>query len=246
MQKVKVGFFSFTEITDPREHRSYNEWHMLDHMPEQFPLDGVVHGQRWVSTAACTAARAVNDAPFDAVHYVTLYLMADPLDRTLREFFELGAQLHALGRFHQHRQSHFAGPLRFLEGVAAPRVLVSAEALPYRPHRGVYVIVEQPQDRAQVDEYVRWLHTDHHPALLDVPGVAGLWTFTTTNEFAAHPWKNAPHRITVCWLDDDPLAVALRLDDVDAARRRRDDVSKTVLAGPWETIQPFQWNWFDT
>ena len=55
--KVKVGFFSFTEITDPTEHHSYNEWHMLDHMPEQYPLDGIAYGQRWVSTPACRAAR---------------------------------------------------------------------------------------------------------------------------------------------------------------------------------------------
>ena len=53
MAKVRIGFFSFTEITDPAEHRSYNEWHQLDHMPEQFPLPGVVFGQRWVSTPAC-------------------------------------------------------------------------------------------------------------------------------------------------------------------------------------------------
>ena len=38
--KFKIGFFSFTEITDPAEHRSYNEWHMLDHMPEQYPIAG--------------------------------------------------------------------------------------------------------------------------------------------------------------------------------------------------------------
>ena len=44
MAKVQIGFFSFTEITDPAEHKSYNEWHQLDHMPEQFPLLGVVFG----------------------------------------------------------------------------------------------------------------------------------------------------------------------------------------------------------
>jgi hypothetical protein len=60
MNKVKVGFFSFTEITDPSEHRSYNEWHQLDHMPEQYPLPGMAFGQRWVSTPACRAARAVD------------------------------------------------------------------------------------------------------------------------------------------------------------------------------------------
>ena len=35
--KVKLGFFSFTEVTDPGQHRAYNEWHQLDHMPEQHP-----------------------------------------------------------------------------------------------------------------------------------------------------------------------------------------------------------------
>ena len=53
----RLGFFSFTEITDPAEHHSYNEWHQLDHMPEQYPLDGIAYGQRWVSTPACRAAR---------------------------------------------------------------------------------------------------------------------------------------------------------------------------------------------
>ena len=43
MNKVKVGFFSFTEITDPAEHRAYNEWHQLDHMPEQLPIPGIVY-----------------------------------------------------------------------------------------------------------------------------------------------------------------------------------------------------------
>ena len=45
--KAAFGFFSFTEVTDPAEHRAYNEWHQLDHLPEQFPLPGVVYGQRW-------------------------------------------------------------------------------------------------------------------------------------------------------------------------------------------------------
>ena len=61
MNKVRIGFFSFTEITDPTKHRAYNEWHQLDHMPEQFPIRGVAYGQRWVSTPACRDARAVDE-----------------------------------------------------------------------------------------------------------------------------------------------------------------------------------------
>ena len=78
VNKVKVGFFSFTEITDPSAHREYNEWHQLDHMPEQFPMAGMAHGTRWVSTPACMVARAAAPLPYDAVHYVTMYLMTEP------------------------------------------------------------------------------------------------------------------------------------------------------------------------
>jgi hypothetical protein len=74
MNKVKVGFFSFTEITDPSAHREYNEWHQLDHMPEQFPMRGTAYGQRWVSTPACKAARLVDGELLAPAHYMTLYL----------------------------------------------------------------------------------------------------------------------------------------------------------------------------
>jgi hypothetical protein len=76
--------FSFTEITEPNEHHSYNEWHMLDHMPEQYPIAGIAYGQRWVSTPANAAARAVAEAPLDAVHYLTCYVKTEPVEETLR------------------------------------------------------------------------------------------------------------------------------------------------------------------
>ena len=37
-----LGFFSFTEVTDPSAHEAYNAWHQLDHLPEQFTLDGTI------------------------------------------------------------------------------------------------------------------------------------------------------------------------------------------------------------
>ena len=39
--RSRRGFFSFTEVTDPAAHREYNEWHQLDHLPEQMPLGGI-------------------------------------------------------------------------------------------------------------------------------------------------------------------------------------------------------------
>src|SRR5262249_34488518 len=115
VNKIRVGFFSFTEITDPGEHRSYNKWHQLDHMPEQCAVEGIAFGQRWVSTPACRAARAVSESPLDAIHYMTLYLMTEPVDRTLREFMELGRDLHAANRFHLARAARLSGRFSYLD-----------------------------------------------------------------------------------------------------------------------------------
>jgi hypothetical protein len=188
----------------------------------------------------------VSDQSLDPVHYVTCYLMADPIEQTLDDFFALGARLHELDRFHTHRQAHLTGPFRVVDTTAAPRVLISAEAVPFRAHRGLYVIVEEPRDRDALADYEHWLVTEHEPALLAVPGVAGIWTFATAEELTSRRWSAGARRITVCWLDDDPLAVAARIGSVESVRREQfDAASHVVFAGPFETITPWEWDWFE-
>jgi hypothetical protein len=225
--KVSHGFFSFTEVTDPGAHAAYNAWHQLDHLPEQFPLPGIVYGQRWVSTPACRAARAASAPALDSIHYVTCYLMAEPIVQTLDDFFALGAELHRLDRFFEARRAHLTGPFRVRGSAAAPRVLVSAPAVPYRPHRGVYLVVEE-------------LATDDLAgALLAQPGVAGVWSFSTDPELNSRRWTSGARRVTVAWLDDEPVEVAERVAAVVAGR------SGVELAGPFETITPGHWDWFE-
>lgn len=247
MQRIRVGFFSFTEITRPDEHHAYNEWHQLDHLPEQFRIPGVAHGQRWVSTPACRAARQASTGPLDAVHYVTLYLMGEPLADTLAAFAELGAELSALGRFHRHRRSHLAGPHAVLAAHAPPRVRIDPSVVPWRPHRGVHVLVEERRAGAGFDGYAAWLDVVHGPAVLAVDGVAGQWTFDSRDLTGDLYQPLAERRITVTWLDDDALAVNQRLDSAVAERIERADASgyEVTWAGPLETITPGEWDWFD-
>jgi hypothetical protein len=234
---VKVGFFSFTEITDPAEHRSYNEWHQLDHMPEQYPLPGMAFGQRWVSTPACRAERRVDGELLAPIHYVTLYLMTEPVEATLEQFHALGGELRRLDRFHEHRRAWLAGPFAVATTTAAPRVLISAEAVPYRPNRGAYVVVEDlPAGRATPDE-------GHVGALLAAPGVAGVWSFVSDEE-RRMAWRPGRHRITVCFLDESPLEVSPALGEV--VGRWRPEAGVVVHAGPVETVVPWHWDWFDT
>jgi hypothetical protein len=213
--KVRLGFLSFTEITDPARHRAYNEWHQLDHMPEQFPLDGVAYGRRWVSTPACRAARAVSGERLDPIHYLTCYLMTEPVTRTLEEFKALAVELRDAGRWFEERRAVLSGPFPLIDGAAAPRVRVSAAAVPWRPERGVYAVVAPADDPGPgCDEWCA------------VPGVAGAWVFADERR-----------AVTLAWCDDDPLAVASRVGSLVPARAE--------LAGPFATVMPGEWDWFD-
>lgn len=238
-KKVEVGFFSFTEITDPGAHRAYNEWHMLDHMPEQFPLPGIALGQRWVLTPA-GASRARVSGRFAGVQYVTLYLMAGPIEETLDQFAALGQHLHDIDRWFEPRRSHVSGPWSVHAMAAAPRVAIRAAAIPARPHRGVHVSVT-PAPAASASavpdstaDLARWC--EH-------PGVAGAWSFAPDPRFDHRRRYGNGLAITVAWLDADldaePFAGP---DDVSAALPARSDA---VFAATCETITPWQWDWFE-
>lgn len=209
MPKVTYGFVSFTEVA-PGEHRSYNEWHLFDHMPEQYPLDGIVFGQRWVLTPTLRAHMHATD-PLDRIHYATLYLLAEPIAASLLAFQALAKQLRDVGRFHEHRTSHLSGPVRAVTATASAHALISPEAIPYRPHRGVHIRIGGDA-----------VPPDH-------PGVAGTWTF--------HGDDHAPdslqgERVSWSWLDGDPNALAPELDADGARFSATFDLVPTF--GPWD------------
>lgn len=238
VDKVQVGFFSFTEVTDPSQHIAYNEWHQLDHMPEQLPLHGIVHGQRWVRTPECASASRVAVAPFDSVHYVTAYLMAEPLERTLVEFFQLGRDLATAGRFFDARTSHFARPLRVEAVAASGRVCIRATAIPYRPHHGVHVTVENAalhgHERAQ---------SERLDEIAAIDGVSGAWSFVSDHQLHNPHSDNGNYRVTVVWIDGEVFPTTERIDALaDNAAHTNDEV---LFSGPLMTITPWQWNWFE-
>jgi hypothetical protein len=232
MSRVAAGFFSFTQITDPGAHRAYNEWHQLDHLPQQHELDSIVFGQRWVLTPACRRARLVAAPLLDPVHYVTFYLMTEPLAGALDAFFDLGARLRAEGRFFEARRSVLSGPFTLSAAQAAPRVRVTGEVVGFRPHQGIYVVVETADLAAP-------------PALgptayVALDGVAGVWQFAPC---APDPrWRNAAVAVTVCFLDAEPTTVSADLDSVLAEHPAG---SALLFAGPLETVTPWEWGWFD-
>ncbi len=120
-----------------------------------------------------------------------------------------------------------------IKGYVNARVLVSADALPFRPTRGIYVSVtrvDEPRS-PEAETLFRWYDRSRIPAMLECRGAAGAWTFASENTFAApldlsgDPSPSST-RIVIVYLDEDPLVfvedLALGQGDAPVGGRRDD------------------------
>ena len=203
----------------------YLRWHTLDHRPEQHRLAAVRASLRLVSTPACRSARATSNDRFDPIDHVMTYFFIDPsgLDR----FLELAAALRDGGRLRTLLPPVERGVYQVQCKVSAPRVRVGADVLPWWPARGVFLLVEQKA--APVT------------ALLDVEGVGGVWSARAASVDSGVANAQPGQSITYCFLDDDPVDTATRLQPV-LARRWQDPEVQPLLAAPFYAVVPHEWD----
>ena len=140
----------------------------------------------------CRAARAASLGRYDTVDHVMTYLFSDRA--ALPPFKALGDALGAAGRMPLRLPSVEFMVADLADKTAAPRAVAGADVIPWRPARGVYLMIERGHAPA-----------DH---LIELPGVAGVWTYHGAKSPA--PWENdaTGGQITYCYLDDDPVAAA--------------------------------------
>lgn len=245
------AFFSFTTVTDPTAHHAYNEWHQLDHRPENLALPGVAWGERWVRSPDCAAVSPRHNAGLDDVQYVNMYWFREPVDESVAAWSELAERSFHWGRRPDVRLTErpLMGFFRPIKGYVNERVLVSADVLPLRPNRGVHVTVTRVDDprSAAAEARFGWHDREHIPAILRCRGVAGIWTFASESTFETHldlddGTMPSSTRITLVYLDDDPLVFAQELARLDVPD---DGVETPLYAAPLRTIVPWEWDWFD-
>jgi hypothetical protein len=225
---ITTVFLSMTARHPEGRDDGYIEWHCLDHRPELQRLPSMRTSIRLVSTPACRAARAASEAPYDGVDHVMAYLMASDCDAALAEFRVLNHELLEVGRTPYLLPMIQRAVYRFDGMVAAPRIKVGADALPWWPPQGVYVLLEQgavsPKD------------------LTSVSGVAGAWWATGIPK--GMPFSdgadNTGLRITFCYLDDEPAAVGERLRPA-LEKRWANTGAAPLLAAPFHPIVPHEW-----
>ena len=203
----------------------YLRWHTLDHRPEQHRLAAVRASLRLVSTPDCRAQRATGQGRYDAVDHVMTYFFSDPSG--MEPFMALSRALGDAGRKLPLLPPVERGVYGVDARVAAPRVKVGADVLPWWPVRGVYLTLEQGTASAQ--------------RLLDVEGVAGFWTATSLAVGARLASAAPGQTITYYFLDDDPVRVAERLRPALEDRWDTDGV-EPLFAAPFHTVVPHEWD----
>ncbi len=256
-RSTPMAFFSFVSLTEggAEAHRAYNEWHALDHRPENLALPGVAWGDRWQRTEAL--ASLGDAAPsHDDTDYVAMYWFRDPVKESMKAWDQLGADSFQWGRGPlipgvERRMLAFFKPVK---GYAAPSSLVSPETIAYRPNRGLFLRVTGEDSPHSAQAHERFAFTDRvrMPALMDVEGVAGAWTFTFSHgqQHTSLPFDGATGdatpgsmRIELLYLDGEVAQTTARIAETEAGLSHRapsDEGLRTVLRGPVATIIPWQ------
>jgi hypothetical protein len=238
VQEPALGVFSLSASSPDGDDSRYLRWHQLDHLPQQFSIPGLLHGQRWVSTPACRAQRAVQSDRFEPVNHVVHYLMGEPVDRTVDEFFALRDHLIEIGRFPERLPNRLVAGVTVVGRHAAASADVSADVIPFRPNLGAYLVIERDADPAS-PAAVPW-PDDTVDALLALDGVAGLWTFAPSG-LRPDEFSRSGFSVGLLYLDADPVAVAPRVTDV-LSTRWRDDSIAPAFAAPFVTLLPWTWD----
>jgi len=203
----------------------YLQWHTLDHRPEQHRLSAVRASLRLVSTPACRSARAASVAPFDAIDHVMTYFFSDIAG--MDGFLTLSRALGAAGRKLPLLPHVERGVYEARGKVAAPRVKVGADVLPWWPARGFYLLLEDREESA-VD-------------LVEVDGVAGIWSTTALDVDARLASARAGQQLTYCFLDGDPAQTANHLRTA-LEKRWETTGTEPLLAAPFYAVVPHEWD----
>jgi hypothetical protein len=247
-----LAFFSLAHVEDPGSHRAYNEWHQLDHRPENLALPGVTWGERWVLTPDVAELAAVGEVgPF---HYLNMYWFRSPVDEARREWSELAERSLQWGRrpdltLATRPMMGFFHPTRAYLRPGAP---ISENALPIRPNLGVHAVltrVPEPRSAAARDRFAWWDQVGV-PALVGRSGAVGAVTFVGESAFVAplDLTEGPPPecvRLHLVYLDGDPLEYAAGLAAEPLQVPGPDDPEVALFAGALRTIVPWQWDWFD-
>ena len=209
-------------------------------MPEQFPLPGIAFGQRWVSTPACRrrARRRRRAARADPLRDAVPHDRADRRDTCATSWPSAASCTRSTG------STSTAGRTCRVRSVVDGDRGRAARA---RLRRG------RPVPR-RTGASTSWSPTATSPARRPastrrrgrrVPGVAGVWTFRLHARRSRPAGRPAAARSRCAGSTANPLAGRARSTPGSTPGSRAAAGGWRGFAGPFETVVPWQWDWFD-
>jgi len=250
-----LAFFSLIKLTDERDRAAYNRWHLFDHRPENLALPGVAWGERWERRADSPIAHAGVEQ-FADLDYLAMYFFREPPAASIADWDRLGADSFQWGRgpLFPGVERRLLAFFRPVKGYASRAALVGPEVVPMRPNRGVQVTMTrygEPFGAAAHADFA-WEDQVLVPELLQVPGVAGAWTFSflhyqqhSTLPLTGDGGASAGSiRLRLVYLDDDPAATTRGIEEATAEAQRlgggHDSGAEPLLSTTLHAIWPWE------
>jgi hypothetical protein len=179
-----------------------------------------------VSTPQCRAARAASDERYDEADHLQSYFFTGL--SAMEGFQALNGALHGAGRSPYSLPLVERGVHRVDGMAAAPRIKVGGDILLWWAATGIYFLIERG-GRLVAD-------------LLDVPGVRGAWWGgAVALEPPSTTRDNSCLHVSYLFLDEDPAEVARQLRP-RVERRCSDSGCEALLAAPFHSVAPFEWD----
>ncbi|WP_244931506.1 hypothetical protein [Nocardioides sp. W7] len=260
----QIAFLSLSRARTPSMHSAINQWHQLDHRPENLALQGLAWGERFVLTPT-SAAQAVRREEFSDFHYATFYWFDEPHVDSIGTWAELAEQSFREGRRPDVSlvDRAYMDFFRLVGTATSPDIRLSERALVHRPGTGMLMLatsVPTAQAREELHRRFAWELEELLPALAGIPGVAGAWCLQNDTSLAPSSWaaREAAQgtggdrivRLVMVRTEIEPPTVVLdrlRSDEYAAALQPPVTLPGRIdFHGSLETILPWQWDWFDT
>ncbi len=224
MRRIEFGAWVFFELSDSDSHIPFNSWHQLEYLPTVKTIESVSSSAMWVVSPDCRDYSLIRDSKFADVQYIWGVLVDDDADSFESDLDRIDTNSLDQIQLKLSVTERLRMIGRHCESSALTRTRISDKAISYRPHLGIFVVVE--------------VGAPTHEPLIGLPGVAGSSQFGP-NEVGTEQ----PEYVTVYWLDDDPVDIALAL--IKALRDQGEATQNVVYATTAETIYPWEWDWFE-
>jgi hypothetical protein len=247
-QLMRVDAVSIALLDVRSDHRHFNRWYDLDHLPEHVSKPDVVNGQRYVATGRTRRSAGVVAGPLTQGHppYATIYSFGGPLDfrdeAAVAGWRDKDRAIVKAGRYWLPGTLAHNSSWRPAVNWTRPSHPLSADAVAYLPHRTLVLSIGRVTDRERASN---WWNETQNDSILDLGGVLAVRQMDPADA------EHADLMLHLVFSEHDAVTTMAALDELREVQRftgrypsHRGEYEALALL-PYERIVPFQYDFVD-